>query len=211
LPQLRRDPDGRAPTTTLPTNTSLSVANVGNLIEAARRAIEIGLPLNRFVTIDWERAGIFDQVKATGRFLKLARDFLAKNGGRTAHLWVQERGLKIGRHVHILMHVPPHLTRLMSYRQRGWLALCGARFVKGVIRTRPIAGRYGTALATGPLQRLYQRNLDVVLRYVLKDACPKARSLFRIGKPGGFGPVSGKRCGTSQNIGRGARQSMGRD
>ena len=100
---------------------SLSLMQAKNIIEAAQYAAAIGLPFNRHVTIHWERAGVHDNraAAATGRFLKLAGDWIAKRGpqfeynqrkskrlARIAWAWVRENGDGKGSHVHILMHLP---------------------------------------------------------------------------------------------------------
>src|SRR3546814_15908735 len=55
---------------------SLSMRQARNIIDAVRYAYWIDLPLNRHVTVHWERAGISDDraAAATSQFLKLARD-----------------------------------------------------------------------------------------------------------------------------------------
>src|SRR3546814_11539624 len=79
-----------------------------NIIDAVRYAYWIDLPLNRHVTVHWERAGISDDraAAATSQFLKLASDWIGKRGGKFAWIWVRENGPFSGSHVHILMHVP---------------------------------------------------------------------------------------------------------
>lgn len=57
---------------------SLSERQAANLVGAARYAAELGLPFNRFVTINWEAAGVADCTSATGRFLKYVGDWLRR-------------------------------------------------------------------------------------------------------------------------------------
>ena len=180
-----------------------------NLIAASRHAAKIGLPLNRFVTINWEAAGVGDGVRATGRFLKQAQDWLRRLGHRLAYVWVQERGRRVGQHVHILLHVPPACARRFGQLQRRWLRTCGATFGKGVVKTRPVGRGYAAALSKG--ESGYLRDLDRVLRYVLKQS-----SVRRAGSgshPWGTSGslVLGKRCSTSENIGSAARARFAND
>jgi len=176
---------------------SLSRRQAANLKAAARHAVELGLPLNRFVTIDWEAAGVVDCTRATGRFLKCAGDWLRRRGGHIAYLWVQEGGSRVGQHVHMLVHVPADLARRFSELQRGWLKGCGAEFRRGLIKSRPVGSSYRAALC--PEQHAYGENLRRVLGYLLKEADrdghPSARRSL----------VQGKRCAISQNIGPRAR------
>src|SRR3546814_12900945 len=71
-----------------------------NIIDAVRYAYWIDLPLNRHVTVHWERAGISDDraAAATSQFLKLASDWIGKRGGKFAWIWVRENGPFSGSH-----------------------------------------------------------------------------------------------------------------
>lgn len=183
-------------------STSLTFEQVVNLRAAAVYADTIGLPFNRMTTINWEQGGVSDVVGATGRFIKLMRDWLRVNGGRFACMWVQERGPVTGAHVHLLMHVPPTLTRKTSHRHRGWLKACGLTYRKGMMKTSRIGASYKACLASGPSREAYLGNLATVVDYVLKDASPCVRQRLGIKAKGNCGHVYGKRCGTSQNIGK---------
>lgn len=179
-----------------------------NLITASRHAATIGLPLNRFVTINWEAAGVGDAVRATGRFLKQAQDWLRSHEQRLAYVWVQERGRRVGQHVHILLHVPPACARRFGQLQRRWLRTCGATFGKGVVKTRPVGRGYAAALSKG--ESGYLRDLDRVLRYVLKQSTVRAGSGTHPWSTSGS-LVIGKRCSTSENIGTAARARFAND
>lgn len=187
---------------------SLTRPQTTNLLDAADWALEIGLPLNRFVTINWETAGVADCTKATGRFLKHAGDWLRRRGHRIAYLWVQESGARVGQHVHMLIHVPPDLARRFSQLQRRWLKASGASFCKDLIRSRPVGHSYRAAMSSA--WPAYYVNLERVLRYMLKQSW--------LGDASSGGPrkacqslVRGKRCGTSENIGARARAQEARD
>jgi hypothetical protein len=184
----------------------LTGAQRSNLIAASRHAAPIGLPLNRFVTINWEAAGVADGVSATGRFLKHAQDWLRRHRHRLAYIWVQERGRRIGQHVHILLHVPPTCARRFGQLQRRWLRASGATLKKGIVKTRPVGRDYAAALRPG--NGSYLRDLGRVLRYVMKQSSMRAGTrTHHWDTSGSF--VLGKRCSTSENIGSAARTRFG--
>lgn len=178
-----------------------------NLTAATSYAVEIGHPLNRFITINWSLGSVADCVGATGRFLKYAGDWLRKRGVPPTYIWVREHGRIAGRHVHILMHVTPTLTRRFSELQFGWLKGAGVpRQRKGTIKTKPVGRAYRTALS-GPAE-VYRVELGKTLAYLLKQSQGNPRAACGFGRPGS--PVVGKRCSTSQNIGRAARGEANR-
>ena len=100
-------------------------------------------------------------------------------------------------------NVPADLVRLVTRLQRGWLRrITGQPYRGRVIHSKPIGGRLGLESRAPDLHAI---NLDAALTYLLKGASPQAASQFGLERlePGGL--VIGKRCGTSQNIGRAAR------
>lgn len=165
------------------------------LINAACRAMQIGRPLNRHITIHWEAAGLSDReaMQATTAFLKYLREWLR---GETAYIWVRENGDGKGSHVHILAHIPK--ARAMSGAlSRRWIKRCtGKPYRRGAILTRKVKG------ADQPDSPLYAENFRTVFSYDLKGAEPSmTTALGREHKFGGT--IIGKRCGTSRNIGGG--------
>lgn len=178
--------------------TALSERDAGKLLEANARALQIGLPFNRFITVHWESAGLADGLKATGRLLKLMGDWLRTRGRQVAFTWVRENGHGKGAHVHILIHLPPDLLDAFNRRQRGWLKACGALWRGGVLKTRSIGRTYQQALGGGPD---YLANLAETVDYVLKSADHRARERFGVRRCEDGGTVVGKRCGVSQNLG----------
>lgn len=178
--------------------TTVSGRDAGKLRDAVERTFHSGLPFNRFTTVHWEAAGVADDLKATARLLKLITDWLRSRGRSAAFLWVRENGHRKGRHVHILLHLPPDLLRDFNRRQRKWLAACGARWRRGVLKSEPIGRSYEQALCGGPD---YGANLDRVVDYVLKGADRQTRERFGIERSENGGAVVGKRCGVSQSLG----------
>lgn len=186
-------PHGGARNNANRTSDYLTPKKAQKLIEAAHRAMQIGRPLNRHITIHWEAAGLSDReaMQATTAFLKYLREWLR---GDTAYLWVRENGEGKGSHVHILAHVPRGKAMSGVLSQR-WIRRCtGKPYQRDVIHTRKVRG------SDHPDSLLYTENCGIVLSYYLKGAEPSvATALGRRHKFGGT--IIGKRCGTSRNIG----------
>jgi hypothetical protein len=167
------------------------------------------------ITVHWEAAGVPLELmpKATGRFLDLLTKALARRNGATAWIWVHENGDGKGGHCHIIIHIPADLVPLVTRLQKGWLrAITGRKYVARVIHSKPIGGKLGLEISN-PI--LHAENLSAVIKYVLKGADQEAAEMFnrdvagfRIERLDGGGRVIGKRCGTSQNIGRKARADV---
>jgi hypothetical protein len=187
-------------------SVSLTTAQVANLRAAAEHAAKIGLPLNRMITVHWKAAGAPPEAmaRATGRFIDLLTKALTRHGSRTAWAWVHENGSGKGGHCHLLAHVPPALVNLVSKRQRSWLKrITGKSYKSRVIQSRPIGARLGLEVGNPDLHAV---NLLAAVKYVLKGADGKAAERFNIVELEPGGRIIGKRCGTSQNIGRKARR-----
>lgn len=188
---------------------ALTGAQVANLVAAAKYATAIGLPLNRMITIHWEAAGVplDGMAAATGRFTGLLAKALSWRGHRTAWLWVHEAGDGKGGHCHLLVHVPPHLVPVTERLRRGWLRLItGYQPPNRAIKAEAIGRKRGLE-SSNPGK--WAENANKTVGYILKGVGPAepqaalvAALLGRL-EPGGR--VIGKRCGTSQNIGRKAR------
>ncbi len=218
---------------------SLSLAQASNIIEAAQYATAIGLPFNRHVTIHWERAGVPDNraAAATGRFLKLAGDWIAKRGSnlinnqnkskrpaRIAWAWVRENGDRKGSHVHILLHVPSRLitgkkrgrghTDNTAWKQREGLGNMPRRWLRSITGTPYRSGTIktqrigGTAGAAIKAPAAYLTNLAVVVAYVLKGASPAAARALSLARFEAGGTIVGKRAATSENVGRAVRKHI---
>ncbi len=189
------------------TSNALTETQCRELMAATTFAADIGLAFNILLTIHFEAGDINDgQAGAALRsFLKSASGWTAKRGGRLAWAFVREHGAGKGSHAHIILHVPPALRRAFTRRQRQWLQRAGVHPAKGVILSRRIGG---TIRAYQQSPDSYFPNLGAALGYCLKGAdatAAKALALTRL-QPGGR--IIGKRCGTSQNIGRAARADV---
>jgi hypothetical protein len=184
---------------------NLTAAQVAGLLAAARHAGNIGLPLNRMTTIHWERAGVplAGMVRATGRYTDLVTRFLARRRQRTAWLCVHENGPRKGGHCHLLVHVPAGLVKALTGQQRAILKrITGKTYRARVIKSDPVGGKLGIE-ANAP--DLHAVNLARALGYLAKGADSNAAALLGLHRLDGGGPVIGRRCSTSQNIGAKAR------
>jgi hypothetical protein len=172
------------------------------------------MPFNRHLTIHWQQAGIPDEraAWATGRFLKLAGDWIAKRycentlqkRGRFAWAWVRENGERKGSHVHVLLHLPAG-TRI-GYMQRRWLrSIAGKPYSPSTINTSRIGGTAGAAQSA---PAAYRANLAAVVGYILKGTCAAAAVKLELDRLEPGGRIIGKRAATSQNIGRKARRYL---
>jgi hypothetical protein len=140
-----------------------------DLICAAYVAYQIGQPLNRFITILWERGGIDprDNAAVTGHFIKLAKDWARRHGYKMCWAWVQEHGEINGAHIHILLHVPCALAKQFSPMPLRWIKqiLPGA-YVAGVCQSQKI----GTAAMPETAPIAYKAELMAKVHYMLKCA-----------------------------------------
>ncbi len=190
-------------------SNTLPLGSVLEHREAASFAWAIGLPLNRFITINFSILGIGDEqvARLTGEFLRHAKQFLASRGGETAYIYTREIAGKQGTHVHILLHLPPHLSDDFKRLQQGWLRRAtGLTYKARALHSAWISGSSRSAEHSPPF---YRDNLHRLLNYLAKGVS-RADSVtlgltLRVEMP----PIIGKRCGTSQNIGVAARAKLG--
>ncbi len=116
----------------------LKPAQCHNLIDATMRAWDACQPFNRWITLLWERGGIAarDNVKATGRFVKLASDWARQHGYRLIWAWVQEWGPVNLAHVHLLLYVPPELNWQFQNMPLRWVKqILPGQYVTGVLES----------------------------------------------------------------------------
>jgi hypothetical protein len=178
----------------------LTLRQARGIVAAAHRAMAIGVPLNRHITLHLGLAGVQDNcaAKVIGAFLTLARDWMRKRGETIAWTWVRENGQIKGTHVHILVHVPSLTARAFVARQRGWLKRAtGSLYYRGQIHTSRIGGRLDTS-QTSPA--VYVNNLAFVVNYMLKGVNEVAGRMLNIERLEPGGSIVGKRCGWSQNL-----------
>jgi hypothetical protein len=170
---------------------------VKELREAARYARSIGLPLEAFATIHWSVTDAGDD--PDGRKLARVREGLSKALNRRgipfAAVWVRERlssGHAEVEHCHMLFHLP-----------RTWQS--GKQLVDINRAIERLIGRHADYAYDHALELTFHNNGDI--RYLLKGRTPEMQRELRIKakwrKPQGL--IYGKRCGTTQNLGRAAR------
>lgn len=186
-------------------SSGLTLLEIENLKAAAEFAARRGLSLNRHTTIHFEAAGLSDPLAALGAMMKLAGDWLRTKGARLAYVWVREAGESKGEHVHIIWHVPPKLIREFAMRERAWRKQIGARRARGAFHSTPVGRSYLHADLGFQYGQPYSAFLAGMLEYLVKGANSSAAEALKLKRREPGGALRGKRCGTSQNIGRKAR------
>lgn len=184
---------------------TLTKAQCGKLVAAARFSQTIGLPFNRHWTIHSEKAGIqpHDGQRFVGRVLKSAGTAARRHGGQLAAVWVRENGEGKGEHAHILMHMPRGMK--LANRTRRWVVAAGGTYQPRVSRVRSIGG----LLSSSELKdERYLLNADNVLAYLLKHGDESAMEALGLPLWGQRGLIMGKRCGCTQNIAFGAQRQL---
>jgi hypothetical protein len=169
-----------------------------NLHHATRYSERIGLPLNRFVTINLTMLGcapkeaghIFRRMVAQRFAPWLRRSDANKKGVPPTYVWSLEAGGGFTA-CHWLVHVPERMHRAFTAKLREWLGgLIGGQPETCATDVRPIY------------------NLIGARRYVLKGTEPLwAEHLAVRAVPQGL--VFGKRSGFSRNLGPAARKRGG--
>jgi len=158
-----------------------------------RHAERIGHPLNRFVTLTWERSGIDprDNARATGRFIKMASDWMRARGCRLRWAWVQESSDGFRAHVHMLLHVPPELDPLFAPMPTRWVRrIVGAGYAPGTTQTQLV--RYPFDAEDSIAVDAYRTAIMGKVHYMLK-AAPAALET-RLGMQGAGPKRWGKSC-----------------
>jgi hypothetical protein len=88
----------------------LSAKEVRRLYESVAFANYTGTVMNTFTTIAWSTVGVSTDEKvqdASAEFLDRFRRWCAYKKIPCHHVWVMERGKRLGLHIHILAHIPP--------------------------------------------------------------------------------------------------------
>jgi hypothetical protein len=167
------------------------------LVEAAQHAIAIGKPFNRHLTVHWAKARLADTeaAAATGRIVKLIRDWARKNGGAVLYAWVRETGTPKGTHSHILLHLPSGLT---LSRTRSWYkqaARLKGSVPKRCVRTECIGASGQSALGGS---EDYLANLARLVGYLLKGCDQTTAAELGLERSSEGGRIIGKRVSISR-------------
>lgn len=177
-----------------------------DVFAALAHAAHINCTPARFLSINWEAAGVTDPIWATGQLMKLMRDSARRHGLCLTYIWVREWGPTIGERVHIMFHLPAKLAKWFKKNKPGWLKRCGANRGKGISNTAISRGSSSSAYPHLGSRELYDVNLRRVTDYVLKHCSAEVQDALGIRTKGPC-PLDGKRVSISQNLHRLARQS----
>lgn len=185
---------------------SLSDKQVVALLDAAEFAISEGRTFQRHWTIHYGKAGI--KAAYGARFVSHVLALVAKQarreGGTLTALWVRERASDKGEHVHILMHLPADMR--LHGRTRRWIEAAGGLWRPGVSCVRIVGGRLPSVELSRDCH--FATNARNVVRYLLKAASAKSGDQRGLSRVEQGGRIIGKRCGSTQNIGRAARSGF---
>ncbi len=176
---------------------SIGLLKAVELVEAAQRAMAIGLPFNRHLTVHWRTAGLTDAeaASATGRLVKLILDWARRHGG-TAYAWVRENGHRRRSHTHILLHVPRGLKLGLTTR---WYRLSTGQKgrIPNAVKTVCIGGNAEAAFSGSDW---YQANLAYVVGYILKGVDERSGIALGLDRYAEGGAIIGKRLSISGSL-----------
>jgi hypothetical protein len=177
----------------------ITVAQATNIIEAVERAKSIGLPLVGHVTIHWSLTDAGDDPEGMlfAKFREGLGKWLHRRRILFAAAWARERqsrGQSDVVHCHLLFHLPIH------YRT-------GAKLRQVESAMHRLIRRHGrTYWDERVIKLVIHDNPDG--KYLIKGGGPKVWKRFNLRKEHRRlqGIIHGKRCGTTQNIGRASRR-----
>ena len=167
---------------------SLTLPQVKDLQSGWLHANTIGLPINRFVTFrpsDINEQNPEQRIQTWTMWRNKLAQFARDHGFDFTCLWTREsqRHTALNEHLHVLMHVPPHLHRRFDKVVRAW---CNG---SDEIDVRP---------CTYQTRQNGKGGHKNVLTYVTKNSPQAGRFLQRTIQLGG--PIFGKRYGLSRNL-----------
>jgi hypothetical protein len=175
-------------------------------VDAGWRALSLGQPFSRHITVHWSRAAIKDgdAAHSTGRLVKLASDWVRSQGSSLLWCWVRENDEgdnSKGSHVHILIACPASIPLGRMWRR--WLRkITGQPYRRGRSGRGQSARRSPARSATAPC---IEPNLVAVLNYVCKGVHPSYAERLGIPYTEPGGQIIGKRAAICQALS--ARQS----
>ncbi len=201
---------------------TLALAQLENNWAALGHAEQLGLRPNITLDINFGAGGLFDPDRNASTslraFLKLARQWIERRGGRTAYIYVFENRYsgvgETGVHAHVLIHVPDSLRERFHSQKRVWARNpeVGMTWKPGLFgpkgkRRKPITSSEG---AKNKL-RYMSKDLDPAAFAITVDEIPLFEAGGRVhlddrGKPSNA-PVYGLKTGVSRNINAKARST----
>lgn len=138
-------------------------------------------------------------------FLKLAREWCWRRGEDLAYIWTRETA-QLGTHAHVFYHIPDRINSAFARHQ--WRLIrqaCNKAYAPHACKSRLVTG-WSRYVDGEPAT--FIANYNEVLGYLLKGADRTVIESLNLPKQQYGGRVTGKRCGTSQNIGKAARLAM---
>jgi len=182
-------------------STHLRVSDQTKEVDAGVSSFCEGYPLNLFLSLHLEKAGLTRSKlhSFVTTFLHRSGTWLHRTTGQPVrHLSVCENPSSEkpggGLNVHILIHVPFRLQKRFRALAQDWVEQAGGRYTSGVLKFRRVF------FSDTPLVEDYLRHgLQGVLVYMMKGLDPAApNSLGVERRPQGL--IFGKRCGVSQSL-----------
>ena len=178
-----------------------------DLIKAADLALQLGTPLNWYVTINWDAILFYDRVQdASSVFTQRFGEWVQDRHLFSTWLYVVEHPPGKSIHQHYLFHLPEKDRADFRSRQFDWLRQAGAKFPEakdGILGKAVGYPKYADNLGH------YQNALEGLLRYFLKGAEPAFCD--RLGIDHKFqGTIIGQRTSTSHSIGPTQRARAGK-
>lgn len=202
----------------MPSTTHLNTGHILPIADALEFSNHSGYVLNAFVTIVWKHSGITDQAQASAsfeRFREKLRKWLLNHDVEPRFLWIAENSRSNGIHHHLLVHCPDELVPALRIIADRW-----------VPAPRPGTKGRPVAIKTPWPNANAVKAQDGIVRYMLKTADqaitvtdPANGEVLNLAALLGIaprkaddndaGPITVKRVGTTENIGRKARQDAG--
>ncbi len=164
----------------------LTSKQVEVLFDAGEKAYALGCPLNRFITIHYDDyATPKHPQKFIVSILEHSRKWLQRHGIPVAYIYVIEKGINKGIHVHLLIHIPAGFQVKYKAALRRWLPF---EWSQSRINVKTID--YPPIRLLHPLNKIYG-----FLCYMCKgiDPAEPTRSI----KPKYQGKIYGQRYGIS--------------
>ena len=164
-------------------SNALRVAHTQKLADGALLSLRLGKWLNRFITINFDKAKLQSNARPFLRwYLKQCRDWLAyRDAGPLSYIAAFENKRdaenKGGFHVHLLMHVPYRVWTDFLAAEERWLeyglpkyeSFCRLEALRQFLWDEPV-GNYEKYLLDHASERDYLKQLRRLVLYNLKGA-----------------------------------------
>jgi hypothetical protein len=180
-------------------STALSEAAARAIIDAAKFAKTVGIPLDTFASVDFPEevpeGDIPRLLSAAMKNLRLKLRRWGVGGAGTAYIWVRERHGTAPTHVHILFHVPLELRSVVTNSFVAGLFRAAAGFQPGTIDDNALENS-GTPVLVKQSEKMREEWPRYMAKAVTKDVAEK------IGiRRTELSKILGRRYRISENIG----------